>query len=322
MNTNEALKILGLKSDYTEEELKKTYRRLIVKYHPDKFEKANIEEKKKAELKAKQINEAREILSKSKSVKKDFHNDADSKSSYDKMYEKEYELLRKLKKQYKEELGEELNYIYHINFKDKIFAECKGRLLQITKEFYNDIDNQPNTISIKINYEVYKKERFEYLCYYLYKHWKKSKVIDFVNGNLNINKSDDLKSVRSKMNMAINEILITIMKEFKSFDCYKEVEQLILAIRDGFTTLILWGYLDIKTAKNDFKNKILTELIKYNKRKQKLKELEIYFGYPTPLVIELYNNLLQEEKFNKIYNEYVTTSKKVKIKLKKIFTKQ
>ena len=194
------------------------------------------------------------------------------------------------------------NKIYRVILNDKI------NYLDITNPVNNSLKEDAIRRDLSINA--------------IFVNIRTGEVIDFVNGNLNINKSDDLKSVRSKMNMAINEILITIMKEFKSFDCYKEVEQLILAIRDGFTTLILWGYLDIKTAKNDFKNKILTELIKYNKRKQKLKELEIYFGYPTPLVIELYNNLLQEEKFNKIYNEYVTTSKKVKIKLKKIFTKQ
>jgi len=250
-----------------------------------------------------------------------FYSDVDSKDFYDKMYEKEFELLRKLKKQYKEELEDELNYIYHINFKDKIFSEQKERFIQIIKEFYNYIDAQPSTISIKINYQVYKKDYYKQICYYLYKNWEISKVHNFVNNNLNITETDNLKTTRRKMNIAINEILFTVMNEFKSYDSYKELESIILGIRDGFTTVILWGYLDIEKAKKDFKNKILTEILKYNKRKQMILELKMYYGNNTLLVTELYNNILNEDKFNNIYNKHINASKRIKIKLKKIFSR-
>ena len=41
MTLNEALKILNLNENYTEDDLKKSYRALIIKYHPDKHPENN-----------------------------------------------------------------------------------------------------------------------------------------------------------------------------------------------------------------------------------------------------------------------------------------
>ena len=51
--------ILGLKKDCTSEQIKKAYRKLAIKYHPDK-NRGNEEE---ATKKFKEISEAHEILS-------------------------------------------------------------------------------------------------------------------------------------------------------------------------------------------------------------------------------------------------------------------
>ena len=45
MNYEKALKILELKSDFTEEELKNAYRRLARKYHPDLNENNQLRNK-------------------------------------------------------------------------------------------------------------------------------------------------------------------------------------------------------------------------------------------------------------------------------------
>ena len=318
MRIDEALKILGLNRNYREEDIKRTYRKLITKYHPDKFETKSTKEKKFAEEKTKQINEAKEVLEKNLKIE-----NIDTKDFYYRMYEKELEQHRKLKKQYKEQLEDELNYLYNISVNDKIFAKRKEYFIEIIEDFYKAIDTQPNTISLKINYEIYKKDRLKQLWHYAYENWKISKVMDFVNGsdNFKVEETDNLRTVRTKMTIIINEILLPIMDEFKSYDNYKEVEPLLIGNRDGFTTLILWGYLDIETAKKDFKDKILIELIKYNKRKQMILELQIYYGYPSPLVIELYNNILNEEKFNNIYNKNINKGQKIKMKIKSIFSK-
>ena len=62
MNLDKALQTLGLKRNFTEQELKKAYRQLITKYHPDKFESKSEREKKAAEESSKEINVAKEYL--------------------------------------------------------------------------------------------------------------------------------------------------------------------------------------------------------------------------------------------------------------------
>ena len=65
MNYQEALSLLGLRSGFNEEQLKKAYRKLMKKYHPDLYENKSQAEKSKAEELSKKINEAYNVLLKS-----------------------------------------------------------------------------------------------------------------------------------------------------------------------------------------------------------------------------------------------------------------
>jgi len=64
--------VLGVPKNASESDIKKAYRKAAMKYHPDKFANSSDAEKKDAEEKFKEINEAYEILS-----------DAQKKAAYD-----------------------------------------------------------------------------------------------------------------------------------------------------------------------------------------------------------------------------------------------
>lgn len=58
-NKRDYYEVLGVKKDATSDEIKKAYRKLAKKYHPD----ANLDNKEDAEVKFKEIGEAYEVLS-------------------------------------------------------------------------------------------------------------------------------------------------------------------------------------------------------------------------------------------------------------------
>lgn len=67
--TKDPYKVLGLDSTATDEEIKKAYRRLAMKYHPDKVEGLGEEVKKNAEAQFREINEAYETIKTLRGIK-------------------------------------------------------------------------------------------------------------------------------------------------------------------------------------------------------------------------------------------------------------
>ncbi|TDT70545.1 DnaJ-like protein [Hypnocyclicus thermotrophus] len=63
-NKDKFYDILGIDKTASQDEIKKAYRNLARQYHPDKYANASEEEKKVAETKFKEINEAYENLTK------------------------------------------------------------------------------------------------------------------------------------------------------------------------------------------------------------------------------------------------------------------
>ena len=67
--TKDAYKILGITNKATDEEVKKAYRRLAMKYHPDKVEGLGEEVKRNAEAQFREINEAYENIKTARGMK-------------------------------------------------------------------------------------------------------------------------------------------------------------------------------------------------------------------------------------------------------------
>lgn len=68
--------VLGVKKDASQADIKKAFRKLAAKYHPDKFANKSEQEQKEAEEKFKEVNEANEILSdEQKRAQYDFYGD-------------------------------------------------------------------------------------------------------------------------------------------------------------------------------------------------------------------------------------------------------
>lgn len=63
MNNKNYYDILGIQKNASENDIKKAYRKLAAKWHPDKWSTKSDKEKKEAEAKFKEINEANECLS-------------------------------------------------------------------------------------------------------------------------------------------------------------------------------------------------------------------------------------------------------------------
>lgn len=62
-------KVLGITSEATDDEIKKAYRRLAMKYHPDKVESMGEEMRKNAEAQFREINEAYEQVKSLRGIK-------------------------------------------------------------------------------------------------------------------------------------------------------------------------------------------------------------------------------------------------------------
>lgn len=68
-NIDDAYKVFGVSSDATEEELRRTYRKLALQYHPDRVASLGEDIKENAKRRFQELNEAKEIIWKERNIK-------------------------------------------------------------------------------------------------------------------------------------------------------------------------------------------------------------------------------------------------------------
>ena len=206
MTRYEALKIFNLSENFTENELKKAYRTLAKKYHPDNFSKNSFEQKQ-AQEKMKEINEAKDLLDKS------LKNNSSNEQSYFDLENYKNDLINKLSK-YKfqhfcpDELktyNEQIEAIVfwfkldikiillYANDKNKIneaYQEHLNLIIQVFKDFKKDFFDKHNIDESKI------KENINYEC----------NLEEFYNQLLKIKEKYDLKEIyRKKIEHDLND---------------------------------------------------------------------------------------------------------------------
>lgn len=206
MNFEKALRILGLNSNFTEEEMKKAHRALVNKYHPDRNKSPE------AESKMKDINEARDYLEKYlKDVNPRYNSNRSSNDSNNN--QKDFDIER-----YKTEKKTELFKIIKINFDqynvsenikviiltdlklyiifhsfdnlnnkydidkqfNKNYEEIKKGFKKIKEEFYKENNISESDVKENINYDCTLTEFYENLLKIKEKYGKEAIITDLL----------------------------------------------------------------------------------------------------------------------------------------------
>ena len=310
MTLKEALDILGLKEDCTEEELKIAYRRLMKDNHPDKCGNNKVKEKF-----TKKINDARDIVMTHIKPKNNINLSNDNPN------------LNTLKTKYEKEISLELKYILKISKNPDIIN------LLYTDRFraliYNDFNMKLRNINdvehLKQEYNNYRKKYIKLL--YLYNGFLASRLgvneVDLANHTgIPFHKDITLEFYRDRVLEIVNYNLNIELDKYKNIEDYNVLEYLLIAIRETHARTCLWGQKSLSTTKKEFNKHINITINKYYQRKKILNEL-IEFNYDKDIIDKLQSNILNEKIFYDIYNNVKKPTIKDKIgkKLARIFEK-
>lgn len=313
MTLKEALNILGLKEDCTEEELKTAYRRLMKDNHPDKCGNNKVKE----EI-TKKMNEARDIVKKhlkpKDNIKLGNNNNPDLKSLKNRY---EIEVLKELK--YIVKLSEkELNIVvisYYEKFRKLIYNDFNQKL-----KYINNIE------TLKQEYGNYRRKYINLLC--LYNDYIASKLgfnmEDLANyTSIPMNKEITLEYYRNRVLYIIDLNLNIELESYKNIEDYNVLEYLLNAIKETHALSCLLGLKRLSTTKKEFNEHIKITINKYYQRKKILNEL-IEFNYDKDIIDRLQSNMLNEKSFYDIYNnvEKPTIKDKLRKKLTKVLKRK
>ena len=297
MNFYEALKILGLNKNFTEEELKKAHRKLAQLHHPDKYEYS--EDRKKEEEVMKDINAAKDYLMKYLNENKH----QNRTSPYNNI---DIDAYRKTKK-------EELIKIVSQNFVAEFASKLDDLSVNITTIFYelNDLPTEFYIKSLRINIKLnidalYKdylnkiKNKYKELEMYFYKenYINKEDIKENINYDCTLkefcNQLLKIKDKYSKETILKKKLEEELLK-YTYFAGYEVIESQIKSIIKTFTKKIKNQKFKYSQQDIDNLNKEITELFnKFFSLKQKIETLE--------KTIKIINNTYIQEQYELIKN--------------------
>ncbi len=225
MNFDEALNILGLNSNYTEEELKKKYYALINQYYPDTLTTKSEEEQKESAEKLTQLNKAKDILNNALKGQKGDFDLKEYKGKILSFVEKNRNVSHNLRKEF-------MGTIYNFN----IF---------VTK-YIVKVTNADSKNAVDNIFEDYKKElkawydRFKNIYFMRYLIPKK---FDFdTNINLSIDEFYNELEKRKKESLMIQDVqkeVDDIISSYMSVTYYEDVKDEIEKLRKEMVENIL-----------------------------------------------------------------------------------
>lgn len=292
MTFDNAIKILGLNKNFTEEELKQAYRKLAQIHHPDRHE--NSEDREKEEEIMKDINAAKEYLMKYLKGNNS-NNQRQSNANQNNTYSMDY-IHKKLDDLYdivdttfiKEKLSANIN---------KIIQDIRSLYTQFALKIYReniDIDTLFNEYLNKI------KDKFKELEMYFYKenYINKEDIKENINYDCTLKefcnqllKFKDKYSKEALLKKKLEEELL----KYTYFAGYEIIETQIKNVISNFTNKIKNQKFKYNQQDIDEVNKEITELFnKFFSLKKKIETLE--------KTIKTINNKEIQEQFELIKN--------------------
>lgn len=292
MNMDKALKIFGLPRNYTDEQLKKSYRRLISQYHPDKFEIESKETRKQAEEKAKEINIAKEYLEKNNKSNINLSNN----QTKDIIFSKQilYDAINKMLK--------EINELKYKN--DPILLKLIRKILKIIEDINKKINPATTLSEIReLTQNYYKQINTELNNFYL-EYCKKHNIDNnnLEDGNYSLKelyyKLENLK--RKKEIRILNQALENLLYKYSNYNGYNIIEKKLLEKKSS----IIFKYQNnpsnqivLKTIIEEFTNFTDEEFKNYYIRVKILFELK-----------EKYQNIPSKQKLLKKLEDAIAES--------------
>lgn len=314
MSFKEALQILGLKSNFTKEELKKAHRRLSFKYHPDRNKAPE------ATKKMKEVNVAYNILAISL---EENQNGIDLNTYKEIKVTKLEEILTFDLSQVDKEMSSEIKNIIidmqytlvvfkHMTvFKDKqsidiefayAIQKIKNYFKEWKNQFYKEFYIDENEVRENINYDCNVKEFYDNLLKIKEKYSKETKIKKQLEEETNKYKNyAGYEKLEILIEICIKNTLFNIKK-----NKFQNIEQEIQKMHQQITTEVFEAYYTLKRKITELD--VIVDAINDEKIKNKYTTLKEKFQQGQAFVniendIEKLENLIAEYQKKQGYME-------------------